>query len=232
MSNEAIPARLEAQTSDASWFNLLRSVMTGSIFPRNTGAVVQTAIGGIGSSTYRWLRAYIAAGYWSAGDVKIHHSFNGAKGPGQGWMLCDGRTVSEANYDAEHGAGSWATYVGTSPLDGKYLPDMNNRYPVGVAATPQTGAGAIVPSGNTGHSVSIGSHLHQYIDQNSGAPANTWDAAGASTPLSGITSTGPQGVLISQAQRQGANLYTDQNPAASKTIQPESIQSQFYMRVV
>lgn len=232
MSNEAIPARREEQTIDAEWFNLLRSVMVGSIFPRNGGANVETLKGSLGTSIYRWLRAYIASGYWSIGDVKMHHSFNATKGPGQGWMLCDGRLINETNYNTEHGAGAWATYVGTSALDGKYLPNMTDKYPIGADATTQTGAAAITSVGNPNHSASIPSHGHKYIVGNkTNTPAQTYDSAGNIGNLSGSVTTGPNSVCIQEYQYTQPDYYTSKT-TSSATIRPESITTQFYMRVI
>lgn len=58
MSNETIPARANGQAIDDSWFNLLRSVLNGSLFPRTAGVATDQG-GSLGDSSYRWLAAYL-----------------------------------------------------------------------------------------------------------------------------------------------------------------------------
>jgi hypothetical protein len=140
-----IPDRSDGVQMDDSWFNTVRSAMTGDIVAREAVLGVATDIAAkLGpSESYRFLKAFIAFGYWDCGDFKLHHSYNGLISAGEGWMLCDGRTVSQANYDTEHGSGHWATFVGSSPIDGLKLPDFTNRYAVGASSTTATGSGAI-----------------------------------------------------------------------------------------
>lgn len=96
---------------------------------------------------------------YQTGDIKWHHSFNGAVLAGAGWFKCNGQVINQTNYDAQRGVGAWAAEVGTSLLDGKYSPNLIDKYPVGVAVTTQTGVSAITPVGNPNKTVNF-SHSH------------------------------------------------------------------------
>lgn len=252
-----------------SHVNKFQTALTGFFVPRNSSGVAEDESGELGTSALQWLRAHIAAGYWSLGDIKMHHSYNGLVGPGEGWMLCDGRVINEVNYDAEHGAGAWATYVGSSSLEGLVLPNMTGKYPVGAATTTQDGTTTITSVGNTSHTVNI-EHTHTINDHNhtqgphdhtvndfshnhawytSGAGAcieedttntcATFDGDANTTPF---TSTGGpfftnttlvSGLGMSQT---APAISTEATPAANslssaQSVQPESIQVQYYMRV-
>lgn len=147
-----------------SHVNQYYTALNQDIVPRNSSGVPTNLAGSVGTSALKWLKTYIASGSWSAGDIKMHHTYNGAVSCGQGWMLMDGDIINETNYDAEHSAGDWDIYVITSPLDGKYTPNMTNRYPVGKATTAQTGSIAITAVGNASSQINIahdhGSHTH------------------------------------------------------------------------
>jgi microcystin-dependent protein len=43
------------------------------------------------------------------GSVKMHHTFNGAAPIPRGWLVCDGSIISQTNYDAIHGTGSYVS---------------------------------------------------------------------------------------------------------------------------
>lgn len=161
MGSDTLVARTNGQTIDETWFNVIRSILSGDIFARNANGVVESLSGNLGSETYKFLKAHIASGYWKCGDLKIHNTYNGLTGCeiDQGWMLCDGRVIAGSSYDVEHGSGSWNTYIITSPLDGRYLPNYTNRYIVGASATTQTGTSAFTTVGNASHQINI-NHTH------------------------------------------------------------------------
>jgi hypothetical protein len=148
------------------YFNALKQ----DLVPRNSGGAPTNRAGSLGTSAFRWFKAFIESGYWAAGDVKLHHTFNGLRTCGQGWMLADGQQVTQANYDAQAGysAGDWATYVVSSPLLNKFTPNMTGRYPVGSATTTQDGSIAITAVGNSGNTVNLqhghGTHSHTAPD--------------------------------------------------------------------
>jgi hypothetical protein len=242
MADETLPVRQERQRIVAAWFNRIKTVLSGDFVPRGTSGAATNRAGALGSGSLQWLRAYLLSGYWSAGDVKVHQSYNASTGPGHGWMLCDGRVINEANYDAEHGAGAWDTYVGSSPLDGKYLPDADNKYLVGAATTPATGASAIPTVGNANHEVNL-EHNHQWHKANGAAAVDqTYDSSGNPTAyakgdnkdvshygLEAHTSTGGGGGVEASA---GSDLYTNKGGSATQSVKPESHAFQVYMRVI
>lgn len=162
-----------------SHVNQFYTALNQDVVPRNSSGAPTNVGGSLGSSTYAWLKAWVESGYWSAGDIKMHHTYNGTVGCGQGWMLADGDVINETNYDAEHGAGSWDTYVVSSPLDGKYLPNFNGKYATGANTTTQAGTIAITSVGNASNVVNIAhthtadhahdlqDHGHLFLDQSS-----------------------------------------------------------------
>lgn len=238
-----LPTRSDGQRINLTWFNVLTTALIQDLLPRDGSGVVSNGAGSIGSSSFKWLSGYITTlystianittGYWAVGDIKIHHSYNGAASPGEGWMLCDGRQITQANYDTEHGAGRWASYIGSSPLANKYLPDLTNRYAVGKATTTQDGSVAITSVGIAGHSINLahshtvnahthdlGNHTHAYGSGSSSgfAASGTGVApttAGPSTNTSGSASPG-----------------TDSKLNSPQSIQPDSIEVQYYMRII
>lgn len=223
----------------------------GSILPIDptTAAAVPNAYN-VGSSEYPFKKAFLASGYWTPGDIKAHHSYNGALSPGHGWMLCDGRQITEANYNTEHGANTYATYVGTSTMLNLYLPNLSNKYLVGDTVTSQSGAATITSVGNTLHSVahahSIAGHNHQWLlagntSTNSDQSFSTGGAilrniVGGTMAGNGIPFMTSSALSITNGQRITANQYTGNTPlttqAVTQSIQPESIAVQYYMRII
>ncbi len=219
--------------------NKFQTALVGDLVPRNTSGVATTNAGSIGTTTYYWLKAFVESGYWAAGDIKLHHSYNATQGPGHGWMLADGRVVSQANYDTEHGSGAWATYIGSSPLDGKYLPDFTGRYPVGAATTTQAGGSAITAVGVSGNVLDM-EHNHQWYDQvASGTTDKSWNSSGSAIDLSSDASEASPSIniLVGNDNATGAamlspDLYTTNSGSATQSIQPDSIQVQYYVRII
>lgn len=230
MGSGSIPTRANGTAIDQLWFNSIQQALGADVFPRDTGGNVADVPGSLGSSTYRWLKAFIASGYWTLGDYKYHNTYNGAAPVDQGWMLCDGRQITQANYDTEHGAGSWATYIGTSPLLNKYLPGGAGKYLVGSATTPQDGTAPITTVGNAGnvanlsHSHTVNSHTHDMGNHTHTLPNGTiiGVGAGALDPTTG----GPSTNLT------GATSPGTDSQLGTANIQPESIQAQLYMRII
>lgn len=240
MSTETIGSRAGGQTVRDNWFNIIKSALSGDFLPRNPSGVPTDEAGSLGTEVYRWLKAYIVCGEWQTGDIKVHHSFNDEAEPGEGWMLCDGRVINQANYDTEHGAGAWAAYVGTSPLDGKYLPNFTNRYPIGADTTTQTGASAITPVGNASNQADL-SHTHKYLHPNgTSAPTKIYNSSGnqidvafsggknSSSLYRGLSEASSSNGITAIAQ----NLYLKKDGSTTQSIQPDSIEVQYYMRII
>lgn len=235
----AIATRANGTTIGADWFNDIKEILSGDLLPRDASADALDLGGSLGSELVEFASLNVIGGDFSIGDIVGHHTYNGAAPIGEGWMLCDGRIVSEANYNAEHGAGAWVTYIGSSALDGKYLPDFRDRFTYGGATTPADGS-IIMPT--TGNPANIGTfpHNHKWYEFNTGAAAadTTYDSSGNPLGLlSGVTlqSNGCTRLGTSNAWTQSPSddLYTETGGAEdSADISPDSIGLVFYMRVI
>lgn len=155
----AISDVADATVADASDINQYSAALRQDHVPRNASGIAANDSGSIGQSTLKWLKAHIASGYWTCGDIKPHHSYNGAAPIDNGWFPCDGTIINQTNYDAIHGVGAWTTYIGSSILDGKYAPDLLNGYITGVASTTKDGTASITNIGNTGNTINV-DHFH------------------------------------------------------------------------
>lgn len=229
-STDTIPTRREVQKIQPSWFNLIKEALSSSFLPRNTSGVATDLGGSLGTVSLRWLFLRISSGHWVAGDIQALHPYNGEMEPGEGWMLCDGRVINEANYDTEHGAGHWDTFIVSSVLDGKRLPNLAGKYPVGKDATTQNGSVAITGVGNTSHQVNL-RHFHRWLfAENAATPDGIWTTGGSFDSVNGGTS--PTNVIaVGSAALQMPDAFTDPQLSATQSIQPDSIEVQFYMRV-
>lgn len=228
-------------TIHLSHINKFQTALSGDFVPRDGSGNVGTSVASLGQSSYQWLKAYVASGQFSLGDIKEHHSYNGAAPIGEGWMLCDGRQITQANYDSEHGSGHWNSYVVSSPLLNKYLPNLISRYTVGASSTTQSGASAITAVGNSGNVATIPAHNHVwYKSLGSAALDNTFNASGSQvgiTPVSKNVTSGLNGIVVLDGASSidsflGFDAYTAFGGASTPNIQPDSIQVQFYMRVI
>ena len=243
MGSESLPTRADSQTIDQNWFNTIKSILAVDLFPRTISGVVTTLVGSLGSATFQWLNIYsrkaeIDTGYWNAGDIKSHLTYNNLVPVGQGWMLCNGQIINETNYNSTHGAGSWATYIGTSLLDGKYTPDMDERYLRGEGTTSQTGVGAYTYQGNAGNTIDI-QHSHgsgtftALIDDTANmkwkmTTGNTaWQATHIQT-ITGYSSDSTSGLT------DGVDIQGSSSAAGSLTqsISPDSLDVQFWIRII
>lgn len=246
VSDDTIPTRRELKDNDAAWWNVIKDALSSNFLPRNASGVPTDMGGSMGSTTYQFLKAFIASGHWAAGDVQIIHPYDGDVLPGQGWMKMDGRLINETNYDIEHGAGSWDIYVVSSLLDGKYLPSMTNKYGIGKATTPQTGAGAFTSVGNTAHQISI-NHSHQWIDVKANNADDLFSSASAEDDLNATTIGTefknatfygiwlPANLSINVALGGGPLDFTahyDGSTSPALDHQPESMQGVWYLRVI
>jgi hypothetical protein len=179
------------------------------------------------------------------------HTFNGAVTPGQGWFPCDGSIINEANYNAIHGAGSWAEYIGTSILDGKYSPSMNNKYLVGASSTAQDGSSAITSVGNSSHQVDLQhthttpNHNHRWYIPQGSSDDNIFDVNGTQRDISEASRTGLgidviSGAGLSNSAATTSALYTGNEGAGTtgnggsttQSVQPESVQAVYYIRII
>lgn len=251
MSSETIPTRSERQLSDGEWFNILNRVLSGDLLPRNSSGIVTDLAGQLGTDTLQWLRVRISSGHWSAGDIKVIHPLNGEIAPGQGWMLCDGRTIGQSAYDTEHGSGAWATYVGSSLLNGKKLPTMTSRYTIGKATTPQDGSAPITSVGNAGNLLTLVGgidHSHFVATDHGAAATDTTSNSTTDDAVNmnngGTAKDGSHYTIGVSANSQrmglpGADIGIGSGPAVTAgdtewtgDIKPDSIEVCFYMRII
>lgn len=238
-----------------SHVNQYFQALTQDLVPRNSSGVATSEAGNLGGSTFPWKNAVISTGYWGAGDVKCKHTYNGLVPIEQGWMRMDGDIVNQTNYDSEHGAGSWANYIGSSPLDGKHLPNLNSKYIVGSNTTPQDGTSAITSTGNVNHQINL-NHSHDFsVDSDkwynsselTNVTHNSWDAAGSPKDISGTADSGATyfGIPVENCSAGGvecidtdfwtegvSNQTTQTSLSATQSVQPESIQFVCYMRII
>lgn len=238
MGSGALPTRADLDVMDAAWWNAFQDAIKGDFVPRDAStAVAGDYEASLGSALFRWKRLNVKSGHFSVGDIKYRHSYNGLTSPGAGWMLCDGRQITEANYDAEHGAGAWAEQIGTSSLEDKFLPNLIARYAVGKAATSQDGSIAITPVGNTSHLINL-RHGHQWYQNNgAGSHDTVYDSNGAATTLSSTFTSNLSGnyYWIRYAQQVNTTFnsaWSDKQLGTAVNIQPESIEAQPYMRII
>lgn len=256
MGTDTIPTRSDGTTILATHPNVIRSALCGDLVPRNASGEATSIAGSLGTTTYPFLKASIASGGWILGDIKMHHTYNGAAPIGHGWMLCDGRVITEAAYNTEHGANTFATYVGSTDLLNKYLPNFTGKYPVGKATTPEAGTGAIAAVGNASHQVNL-AHTHtsaahnhiwyvgetggggsDYVFNESGSPidpVNTHTAGSAGGGIQYSDGTTPSSALLGPVGQLGTNpvvVTTESSLSATFNVQPASIEVQYYMRVI
>lgn len=235
MGLDNIPNRSTGQVIADEFWNVLKRVLGVDFVPRNVSGIPTANAGDLGTPTYPWKRANIKSGYWVCGDIKMFDDYNGALSPGQGWMKLNGDICNETNYNAIHGAGSWAAYIGSSPLDGKYLKVATDRYPVGKLTTTQNGASAQSYEGNAGNSVdlahshTVNSHTHTFAHTHSIANGFTGEGLQGSQSGSGAsTTTQTQSTSTSGAAAPGTNSQL----SSSQSIKPDSFQVQYWIRII
>lgn len=252
MGTDSIPTRSNNTTIFAEHLNLLRDILIGDLVPRNASGVAEADAGSLGTDSLKFLKAFIESGYWSPGDIKPHYSYLGAVGSGQGWMKCDGRIINETNYDAEFSSGDWAKYVGTSPLDGKYLPNLATRFLKGTNLTTQNGSSPITPEGNNDSKIDL-AHTHsvpglqmtQYSSiqhQNYGYNSSGSLVIGADTTATadgimmgfdiGTPAPNATGIPNQSLYTLGGTTGPASNAVSLQSIEPENIAVEFYMRVI
>lgn len=222
MSTESIPTRKPRQTIVQAWLNLIRSVVAVDIVPRATGGGPLANAGPLGSSTYKYKRAYVFVGYFGPGDIEFMYDYNGTLTVPEGWMLCDGRQITESNYNTEHGSGKWATYIGSSPLNNKYLPNLNNKF-LQYGSNTQDGSSALTFVNNAGH-IKNATHNHGTKNTSVFSTSNT---------VGGWTSPGSlyfQGLATDPVTH--SHGYTANNATLNVSIKPESIACRAYMRII
>lgn len=260
MGTANVPAATDGLVIPASDHNSLRNAMIGDQVPRNSSGDPTANEGDLGTVTYPYKRANITTGYFAPGMIMPMHTFNGTVSISQGWFPCAGAVINETNYDAIHGAGSWALYIGASDLDGKNSPNLTGKYLIGAASTTQSGSSALTYVGNAGntvnlqhnHGVNIPTHTHKWFEYNGTTTTDqSFDVNGTVVNLtqtvknSGFTietveGTGGGSTVVGIGQ----DLYTDDavnttnstNTAGAlsttQDIRPESLEVVYYIRII
>jgi hypothetical protein len=169
------------------------------------------------------------------GELKKFHSFNGTIQVPRGWMKANGDQINETNYDAIHGTGAYeADGIADMVLDGKYTPNMIDKYSVGASETTQDGSSAITSVGNTNHA---SSHNHKYYEHSDPYNASdySYDSAGN---LAVIDTEGHStGYTHLMAKSSSATVNYGSAPLDmwtandSTDVQPESIEVIYIIRV-
>lgn len=233
MGAETIPVRYNKDEThsgviDETWYDTLTAALSENLVPRADG-VPQTLSATLGSATYPFRRLQEASGGFRPGDFKSRHSYGGILPVSDGWMLCDGRQITKATYDAEHGAGSWDAHIVGTPFEDKYLPNFVGKYSRGKAATNQNGDVALTSVGNQGNIKSL-LHNHQYNKIPSDGFDCSYDSNGAERALTYQVKSWTRSFLFSSAYM--PNAFTDSRLSAVQSVQPESLEVLIYMRII
>lgn len=255
MSDNTLATKANGNKIKAGDVNQYFNALKEDLVPRNSSGAPTDEEGSLGTSTYKWSTIHakdinVVNGSFFCGQVIMFHDFGGTLSPGQGWMKMDGSIVNETNYDAIHGAGSWATYIGTSPIGGKYLPDQAGKTVFGTADTSQTGAAAITSEGNAGHSIVTPMHTHTapnhrhrwYRAGASNASDKTYDIDGNFVDLAAQSKSPNQSTVQPSSNSTGlVDSFTSDPIGASSTgssgemtldVQNEGHAYEFWMRII
>lgn len=244
MGDNTLATQITGTTITVDGVNQYKTALDGDLVPRNSAGSATDEAGSVGTDALKFLKAHIASGYWDIGDIKPHHSYNGSTPVGQGWYPCDGSVINETNYDTLHGAGAWDTYVGSSVLDGKYAPNMLGRYPVGAASTTQDGTSSITSVGNSSNQVNLQhnhSHNHQwYTSTASNANDTVFNSSGNAVAISPVSkdSSAYSAVPVTDTviNNRMPTAYTNNDStnggSSAQSIQPESIETIYYIRII
>lgn len=238
MGNQTIPTRADDTTITDAWFDIFLSALSLNLVPRGADGVATTEAGSLGTTTENFRALQEHTGGYERGDFKLHLTYNGAVAAGGGFMLCDGRAITKENYDLEHGAGAWDIDVGSTPLEGLYLPDYcvgpagRGRAFVGATATAHDGVTPFPSVGNPDHRADL-SHTHQW----STVAGLTWIRNTFDFPATfGIGNWATANLGDGQAGfTPGAysfDAWTDKKFSTTQGIKPLSNPAQIYMRVV
>jgi hypothetical protein len=192
--------------------------------------------------------------YGPIGTIISFHSFNGLLTLPRGFMKMNGDVVSQANYDAIHGAGAYVTDgIASSALLTRNLPNANSKYLTGSATTTQDGTVAITYVGNSGNTINIqhdhtvDSHNHVWWDFVSGEDDQTYDSDGNTFEVdvdmgangADAADTGLRLVQKNEGVHLGVNGYTsnqtpgtDNQLSTTQSIRPHSVEVMMLIKVI
>lgn len=247
MSTNNLEEKTDGRSIIVDDVNQYKSALVENFIPRKSNGLAGNEAGGLGTETIQWLDAFIASGFWNAGDIKAHHTYNGIAEINQGWFPCTGDIINETNYDIVHGAGSWSSYIASSSFEGKYSPNLIGKYLTGNSSTVYDGSVPIPSVGNISnekniqHDHSVDYHTHQWHIKDGGsssAQGYMWTFGtyyDRSYNSSGVLS---ESITTSPSTRLD-DLYTSRETSATssslsttQSIQPDSIEVIFYLRII
>lgn len=175
------------------------------------------------------------------GEIRAFHSFNGVIPIPRGWMQCNGNVINSTNYDSLHGSGAFASDgISAMLLNGKYTPNLTNRYLIGAATTTAPGSSPIGTTGNSSHQINLShSHSHSHVWHKYYANnAASQDGQSSSLTVETTGSNGSMGIILGPKDANttlDGTSYTDTNSAtnlsSTQNIQPESIEVIYIIRV-
>lgn len=185
------------------------------------------------------------------GEVKMFYDFAGTLSIPRGWMIENGDQVTEAAYNAIHGAGAYAADgISASPLLNKHLPDMQNKFAKGITATAQNGSVAITASGNASHTINIlhdHAHNHKWYEFDNDTVHESYSSTGTSRNLESTADVNDSGIVFSRGSTAGAidpgiagvidaDQYTSNDStsalSATQSIEPHTIAHMFIIKVI
>lgn len=240
MGSNTLTTQVAGGIETASDLNQYKTALIDTHVPRNSAGVPTDEAGSLGTDSLAWLKAYIASGCWNTGDIKPHHTYNDAAYVGQGWFPCNGDIINEANYDLVHGTGAWSEFVSSSALEGRYSPNLASKYISGATATTQDGTSPITSVGNVANTISF-AHTHTTSSHN-----HTWYSSGVGGTASGIYAAAAGnhktynsfGSIVEMLPPHGPGFTsmvapsTNEGALQTKSVQPESIEIIYYIRIV
>lgn len=216
MGTETIPDRLARQLSNFTWVNIFRSALIGALVPRRGSGTPAANVGRLGTTTFPFKNMFVQEGYLGPGDIFPVYDYAGVFDVPQGWMLCNGVIINQANYDAQHSAGDWDAYIVSSVLNGKYLPNMNGNYPIGETGSVQSGASTIT---------TVGTHENDLYHSHSGF-------VNSNPSRNTYASNNDFYRYWAGSHNHNGTIDTDNDLPYNKNIEPEHIAARFLMRIV
>lgn len=242
----------DGEIANASDVQQVIDALKGDQVPRNTSGVPTASSGDLGTESLPFKRVHSTVGFFFPGMIMPVHDFNGSVSPGHGWFPCDGTQINETNYEAIYGVGTWATFIGSSALDGKFAPDMTGRYLTGASSTTQDGSNPISPVGNEDSEVNLQhfhglpNHNHQWYDyQTDALSSTTFNSFGTSITIpEDFKNVGAARAIVANDDNNAGvlsgDLYTSSNSSgntlnglsSTQDIRPESIEVKYFIRIV
>lgn len=215
-----------ANPSDDSDFNNLRDALTGNILPRNANGDATDLAGDLGSQTYPWLTAGVKNGYLATGTIVPFYDYLRLLPVPHGYMLCNGNQINKENYNIQHRTSPtdttdyWEQYVGSSELEGLYLPGGEERFMMGSTSTLPSGTTAIPEEGIVDSALSLQHNHGGTLTTSSSANLLFGDNGGVLSNYYSTTNSHTHTFTVANALGVGV------------TVNPVSIDVKFLLKIV